>query len=1296
METYSTKAVLSVADNGFTSKMRSAAASVEDLESTSRKASNSITNIMKGAGAFKVASMAVDTLKNSLTGAVSRFDTMNQFPKVMQQIGFSAEESEASISKLSDGIQGVPTSLDEITASAQKLAMLTGDLGKATDASIALNNAFYASGASSADASRGLVQYTQMLSKGTVDIMSWRTLQETMGIALRDLAEAFGYAGSAATTDLYAAIQSGQITFDQLNDKLIELDGGVDGFAARASAASAGIGTSLTNMEIAVTRGMEGIIRSTNDALANNGLPGFQEMIENTTSGINQAFSVASKGVEVLVNNLDVLVPVLGTATTGFLAYKAAMNISSRAAELRKGMAEAVGTLRAAADASRLAEASALARAKADKAAELADKLCRKSAVASAAAIKSKAAAEKVSEAAAQARALADAGGAEATGLKAAADKMEAAAAKAQANANRDAARAETLKRAAENADTRATALNTAAEGANTLAETAGAKAATVSTIAIAAKTAMLGVLSGELGIVAAAQMVWNKAMSANPIGIVITTVAALAAVLVGVSKALEKLDTESAEARKRREETISSSKDLIEALESTGKAYDETVSDIKAQASANDELAGKIEKLAKKEHRSAEEKAELQSYVEALNSSMDDLNLQYDAENDALSMSTDQIKAKVDAYNEQAEAQEAQERYTEILKEQSQVNEQLAAIESERNDIEKEYQDSVTAGPKVLYEYNKATGELKEQEEELNEKKKELATTEEYLTGVMEQCQAEQTEAVKTAQEQQKAALAESIASQTASLEDLTGANQETVGALGEAWQGYADKATDMFDQLSDKQTLSVDKMIANLQENQRIISEYGDNMDALRERFDNLNLSEGVLDDLAEMGPEGAGYVAALASASDEQLQTLASTMEAGGQLSKDKFMQAWDFDDGSIPEGIQKMFMQAESSLRETVAATDWASIGDDITTGLTGGIDAGAGDAYDSGGNLGENVEDGTRDYTQTHSPSALFKSIGQDLVAGLAQGLMDSGMATDAAVRMADNVIRAVREAMDGADFAAAWDHTFSGMSGVASGNMSKVSSVVKSGMSVSVSAVSAGTARMQSMMNAGMNSMGALVKAGMLSVENQGKSGMARLDSAVKSGMSKAKANMSNGVSGMVSALSVMQPRFYSAGYYSAIGLANGINAGSGAAIAAANRVASQVAATMERALKIGSPSRITREIGGFTTEGFVLGLLNDIQKVRAASEELADAAIPTGEIASRVAFAGDIGHMLNNMGSPSFYASDEYSYSHDATYTIVVPVELEGREIAKASATYTKEELELMEKMCNYRKGKR
>lgn len=1297
METYSTKAVLSVADNGFTSKMRSAAASVENLENTSQKASNSITNIMKGAGAFKVASMAVDTLKASLNGAISRFDTMNQFPKVMQQIGFSAEESEASISKLSDGIQGVPTSLDEITASTQKLAMLTGDLEKATDASLALNNAFYASGASSADASRGFVQYTQMLSKGTVDIMSWRTLQETMGVALRDLAEEFGYAGFAATTDLYAAIQSGTITFDQLNDKLIELNGGVGGFAERAAAASAGIGTSFTNMEIAVTRGVENLIRSTNDALANNGLPEFQEMIEGATSGINSAFSVASNGVELLVNNLDVLVPTLSTATAGFVAYKAAMNIADKYTAMKKAAAGAADTLTAVKNANSLAAKATLINQKATEAAATAELFSTKAHKYETASLKAQAKAKELSIAATKARALADKAGAGATELQAAAEKAEALAAEAQARADKKAALASKAKSVAETKETAATSLNTAAEEANTIAETAGAKAATVSNVAIATKTALLGVLSGEYTLVEAGQLAWNAAMAANPIGMVIVSVTALAAVLVGVSKVLEKLDTEAAEAKKRREEAISSSKDLIESLESTGKAYEDTLSDIKAQASANVELTGKIEKLAKQESRSTEEKAELQSYVEALNSSMEDLNLQYDAEHDALSMSTDQIKEKVAAYKAQAEAQAAQERYTEILKEQSKVNEELAAIESGRNDIEEEYQNLNQLGPAALGEYNKATVGLKEQEEELNEKKKELAETEEYLTGVMEKCQKEQTEAVKSAQEQQQAALAESIANQTVSLEQLSEANQETVNTLSEVWQDYTDKATDMFDTLSDKQTMSVNEMISNLQKNQEIISQWGDNMESLRDRFTNLKLSQGVLDDLADMGPEGAGYVAALVGASDEQLQTLAQSFDNGGTVAKESLLESLGVNSDEIPTAIQNMFTQVESSLRETIESTDWASLGEEgMDGGIVSGIESGSGEVSDAAATMASDSRDAAGEAVGEGSPATAFIELGNNIVAGLALGLMDSGMATDAAVQMANNVIQVVQEAMDGADFTSAWNHTFSGMSSVASSNMSKVTSVVKSGMSVSVSAVSSGTARMQNTMDVGMNSMNAIAKMGMTLIENQGKSGMNRFDSAVKSGMGKAKTSTSSGVSGMVSALSPLQPRFYSAGYYSAIGLANGINAGAGAAIAAANRVADQVAATMERALKIGSPSRVTRKIGGFTTEGFVLGLLNDIRKVREASVELAEAAIPAGEIASRVAFAGDTRHVFGGMGSSSFYASDEYSYSHDATYTFIIPVELDGREIAEGSATYTKEKLERMEKISNYRKGKK
>ena len=155
MENYSVKAILSVADNGFTSTMNSAVNSLGDLENKTGKASSGILSMSAAfAVAEKAVSLVANTIKSSLGKAISRVDTMNQFPKVMRQMGVSAEKSSTAIEKLSEGINGLPTSLDDITASAQKLTLLTGDLEKATDTSLALNDAFYASGASAEDASR--------------------------------------------------------------------------------------------------------------------------------------------------------------------------------------------------------------------------------------------------------------------------------------------------------------------------------------------------------------------------------------------------------------------------------------------------------------------------------------------------------------------------------------------------------------------------------------------------------------------------------------------------------------------------------------------------------------------------------------------------------------------------------------------------------------------------------------------------------------------------------------------------------------------------------------------------------------------------------------------------------------------------------------------------------------------------------------------------------------------------------------------------------------------------------------
>jgi tape measure domain-containing protein len=259
------------------------------LSSAASKAksfASSVTSIASGIGVYAAVSKGIGMISNALDGAISRYDTLNNFPRVMQQIGFSADDSEKAISKLSDGIQGLPTTLDDVASTAQRIAVMTGDLDGAVDTTLALNNAFIASGSDAANAARGLEQYVQMLSRGEVGLEEWRTLQETMGVALNDVAKAFGFAGKSAQNDLYDALKSGEITMEEFNAKLIELNDGTNGFAERALTASGGIRTAWTNMQTSIVRGVTKIIEAIDSVLANTPL----ESIENIINNIGNAF----------------------------------------------------------------------------------------------------------------------------------------------------------------------------------------------------------------------------------------------------------------------------------------------------------------------------------------------------------------------------------------------------------------------------------------------------------------------------------------------------------------------------------------------------------------------------------------------------------------------------------------------------------------------------------------------------------------------------------------------------------------------------------------------------------------------------------------------------------------------------------------------------------------------------------------------------------------------------------------------------------------------------------------------
>lgn len=244
------------------------------LSSIAGSAKRGIATVGKLAGALGLVGLAykgIDMVKKSLDGAIDRYDTLNNFPRVMAQIGFDAEDSQKAIKKLSDGIQGLPTRLDEVASTTQRIAVMTGDLDLAVDTTLALNNAFLASGASAQDAQRGLEQYVQMLAKGEVDLQSWRTLQETMPYALNKTAEAFGFTGESATNDFYEALKSGEITMDEFNAKLIELDQAQGGFAETAKTATGGIKTAWTNLQTWIVTGVAKIIGAIDEALGGTG-----------------------------------------------------------------------------------------------------------------------------------------------------------------------------------------------------------------------------------------------------------------------------------------------------------------------------------------------------------------------------------------------------------------------------------------------------------------------------------------------------------------------------------------------------------------------------------------------------------------------------------------------------------------------------------------------------------------------------------------------------------------------------------------------------------------------------------------------------------------------------------------------------------------------------------------------------------------------------------------------------------------------------------------------------------------
>ena len=189
---------------------------------------------------------------------------------------------------------------------------------------------------------------------------------------------------------------------------------------------------------------------------------------------------------------------------------------------------------------------------------------------------------------------------------------------------------------------------------------------------------------------------------------------------------------------------------------------------------------------------------------------------------------------------------------------------------------------------------------------------------------------------------------------------------------------------------------------------------------------------------------------------------------------------------------------------------------------------------------------------------------------------------------------------------------------------------------------------------------------------------------MSRFNSALSSGASRATSTARSMSTSILSTLNSTSSGAYSCGVYIGQGLARGMESTLGYIRSVAVQMAAAAEAAVRAKAKIHSPSRVFAGLGVYVGEGFALGIESMSRKVAEATQDIVD--IPTLSTDMRMRFSG----------AGDYELSGDHSYSSNATYTIVVPVEYNGREAARVTAEFTQKELESRESMKMRLKGER
>lgn len=681
-----------------------------------------------------------------------------------------------------------------------------------------------------------------------------------------------------------------------------------------------------------------------------------------------------------------------------------------------------------------------------------------------------------------------------------------------------------------------------------------------------------------------------NAALAAHPAAIVVGSLAALAAVMVTArNKALAA--NEGFQAVKNTADDITSSMaNAQESLKTTFDAADKSIAQVDAQAGIASGLISQLDGLASKSSLTADEQMRMQSCVTQLNTLFPEMGLAIDEATGKLNMSTDGIKSyvesaqtllKIEAYGNAARdgmnaLVEAETDLTSARSKQKEISDEVESLQKAYNQAVSDAESKTTAYGNAsskttaeVIEAGNALQQAKERQQEVNEAVETAekayneanGKVETYLQKQQALADASGSTSDKTKElagatdeyaESAKASISvagqekEAFESLDSSMQDVAAHMAESVNEIKTAVQDSIESQMNMFEKFNEGSKLSTEQMLANMQSQVDGVTQWEQNLAELAEK----GINQDLLQHLAEMGPQGAGYVSTfnsmtsdeLAQANDLWQQSLdisGFANEAGGQL-----IEAVGTVAAGGAEQLQAMGEQLNAATNEAGGYT---------VQGLVDGITAAADQAGQAGEQLGDKTIEGTNKGLGCASPSTKTRQSGINVGQGLQLGMRASlPMVQSAAQLMGTRTIDTINRQL--------------GTSGSASTKTR----------------------------TAGMN-----VAAGLA---NGMRAGIPSVQSAATS--------LGNAAGSVATYANAQTGAAYSAGLNVAAGLASGISAGRSSVVNAAASVAAAAISAANSTLAVNSPSRVFKRIGEEVDEGFILGIRGGSGLVKSAVDK--------------------------------------------------------------------------------------